>query len=70
MIIGHVRWVGLLANVWCSNLSEFSEKKYATRSFTLSVCSKCIENSLWRPVMGKTKEEEDHEGNYKHVIIH
>ena len=35
MLIGHVRWIGLLANVWCSNLSEFSEKKYATRSFTL-----------------------------------
>ena len=35
MLIGHVRWIGLLANVWCSNHSEFSEKKYATRSFTL-----------------------------------
>ena len=35
MLIGHVRWIGLLANVWCSNLSEFSDKKYATRSFTI-----------------------------------
>ena len=26
MLIGHVRWIGPLANVWCSNLSEFSEK--------------------------------------------
>ena len=23
MLIGHVRWIGLLANVWCSNHSEF-----------------------------------------------
>ena len=37
MLIGHVRWIGLLANVWCSNHREFSEKKYATRSFTLSI---------------------------------
>ena len=35
MLIGHVRWIGLLANVWCSNHSEFSEKMYATRSLTL-----------------------------------
>ena len=26
MLIGYVRWIGLLANVWCSNLSEFCEK--------------------------------------------
>ena len=26
MLIGHGRWIGLLANVWCGNLSEFSEK--------------------------------------------
>ena len=28
----------------------------------------CIENSLWRPVIGKAKDEEGHEGN--HVILH
>ena len=26
MLIGHVRWIGLLANVWCSNHREFSKK--------------------------------------------
>ena len=26
MLIGHVRWIELLAKVWCSNHREFSEK--------------------------------------------
>ena len=37
MLIGHVRWIGLLANVWCSNHSEFSGQTYATRYFTLKL---------------------------------
>ena len=27
-LIGHVRWIGVLANVWCSNLVQVTLQKY------------------------------------------
>ena len=58
MLIGHVRWIGLLANVWCSNHREFSDKStqlgllpYIARIKmkkcplfvdVLSICRKCM----------------------------